>query len=81
MTLQHWKIYRKIAGGREVQTNSTEKLIERDRGDTLYWGEKPSTAVFRARESFTLAGTVCASTWSGYNNVRVVRKYFPSLIR
>lgn len=35
MTLQHWKIYRKIAGGREVQTNSAEKLIERDRGDPV----------------------------------------------
>lgn len=61
MTLQHWKIYRKIAGGREVQTNSAEKLIERDRGDSVL-GREASTVVFRARESFTLAGTVCAST-------------------
>lgn len=65
VTLQHWKIYRKIAGGREVQTNSAEKLIERDRGNSVL-GREASRVVFRARESFTLAGTVCASTWSGY---------------
>lgn len=53
VTVQHWKIYRKIAGGREVQTNSAEKLIERDRGESVLVREA------RARPCLSRARIFC----------------------
>lgn len=78
MTLQHWKIYRKIAGGREVQTNSAEKLIERDRGLCIGPRSKHGR-LSRARIFYFGRHSVCFDL--EWLHVRVVRKYFPSLIR
>lgn len=78
VTLQHWKIYRKIAGGREVQTNSAEKLIERDRGDPVLPREASTGRLSRARIFYFGRHSMC---FDFDLHVRVVRKYFPSLIR